>query len=224
MKLEGIQLGRAVAALMVLLYHCNDFFLPERLYAGLDGGRIFRMGYAGVEFFFVLSGFIMILVHRSDFDQPDRAAAYLRKRIVRIYPLLWIVLLGVLALNHVAGRASDPSAIAATFTLWPIRGDLVLVPAWTLQHEMLFYLLFMLVIINVRIGLSLLAIWMAGCLAAAFVGPFTYPFSFLFSPYNLLFPFGMLAGLVVKKVSKRDARQAFATGLLLFVAVGLSEA
>lgn len=53
--LQGLQCGRAVAALLVVIFHANSFLLPNRLYDGLHAGRLFNFGYAGVEFFFVLS-------------------------------------------------------------------------------------------------------------------------------------------------------------------------
>lgn len=71
-KLHAIQAGRAVAAIMVVAYHANDFVLPLRLYDGRIAWRGFGMGYVGVEFFFVLSGFIMFYVHRQDFGHPWR--------------------------------------------------------------------------------------------------------------------------------------------------------
>ena len=85
--LAGLQCGRAVAAVMVAIFHANVFLLPSKFYAGEGAGAAFNFGYAGVEFFFVLSGFIMVLVHRRDFGQPSKAVVFLRKRIVRIYPI-----------------------------------------------------------------------------------------------------------------------------------------
>lgn len=223
MRLEGIQMGRAVAALMVVVFHANVFFLPQRLYDGVSAGRAFNMGYSGVEFFFVLSGFIMVLVHRRDFGRPDRALAFLRKRVVRIYPILWVVLVGVLILDRLAGTVSDPATIAASFTLWPIDGPLILIPAWSLQHEMLFYLLFLLAILDVRLGLGLFGLWILGCIVAALAGVEAYPYDFLFGSHNLLFPFGMLAALIATRVGAWPAWPVFTAGALLFLAVGLSE-
>ena len=61
-KLDGLQAGRAIAALMVVAFHANVFILPSKIFDGVGAGSVFNMGYAGVEFFFVLSGFIMFFV------------------------------------------------------------------------------------------------------------------------------------------------------------------
>lgn len=79
-RLDGLQAGRAVAAVMVVLYHLTVYFLPEHYYGGEKvGPGLFKMGYAGVEFFFVLSGFIMVFVHMRDFGVPERAPRFLEK-------------------------------------------------------------------------------------------------------------------------------------------------
>ena len=76
--------------------------------AGEGAGAAFNFGYAGVEFFFVLSGFIMVLVHRRDFGQPSKALVFMRKRVVRIYPIYWLVMAFLLAIYFVSpGRGPD---------------------------------------------------------------------------------------------------------------------
>ncbi len=54
-KLDGLQCGRAVATLMIVAFHANVFILPDRLLDGVKASRVFNMGYAGVELFFVLA-------------------------------------------------------------------------------------------------------------------------------------------------------------------------
>jgi peptidoglycan/LPS O-acetylase OafA/YrhL len=81
-----LQAGHAIAALIVVAFHANVFILPDRLYHGGAASRAFNMGYAGVEFFFVLSGFIMFYVHAKDFSLPHWAPDFLRKCIGRINP------------------------------------------------------------------------------------------------------------------------------------------
>ena len=92
---DTLQVGRAAAAIAVVFFHAHVFFIPERLYPGETISRVFNIGYSGVEFFFVLSGFIMILVHRADIGVPARARRFLRKRLVRIVPFYWVVTLAL---------------------------------------------------------------------------------------------------------------------------------
>ncbi|HBX93889.1 MAG TPA: hypothetical protein DEG79_13690, partial [Hyphomonas sp.] len=93
--LTSLQGGRAIAALMVVFYHLNIFILPKRLYAetGEALHPVANMGYSGVEFFFALSGFLMLYIHRRDFGAPQKAYSYAIKRVSRIYPAYWLVLI-----------------------------------------------------------------------------------------------------------------------------------
>lgn len=228
MKLDGLQAGRAIAALLVIVFHANIFILPHRLYEGASAGRIFNFGYAGVEFFFVLSGFIMVFVHRQDFSVPDRASDFLRKRVLRIYPVYWVVYLALTALYFIdtgsgPEHARDPIAIVTSMLLVPMEKLPVMQVAWTLQHEMLFYLVFTLLVINLRIGVAAFAIWMAACLIANVGRGLSYPWGFLLSAYNLLFLVGIAAALTYRRLTPGMARVALAVGTVLFLAVGLSE-
>lgn len=157
--LNGLQGGRAVAAIMVAIFHANVFLLPTGFYGGQTAGAVFNFGYAGVEFFFVLSGFIMLLVHRRDFGHAEQAGAFLKKRVLRIYPIYWLVLLFLLAIYFASpGRGPDharePMAIVTSFLLWPTVQGPIMQVAWTLQHEMLFYLVFAVMILHLRIGIA----------------------------------------------------------------------
>ncbi|NBQ54213.1 MAG: acyltransferase, partial [Proteobacteria bacterium] len=46
----------------------------------------------GVDFFFVLSGFIILHAHMDDIGRPARLGRYLWRRAVRVYPIYWICL------------------------------------------------------------------------------------------------------------------------------------
>jgi exopolysaccharide production protein ExoZ len=90
-SLDTLQAGRAFAALAVVLFHLNIYAFGTKPHMGGELSSLFNMGYAGVEFFFVLSGFLMMHVHHADLGRPEKLAAYARKRAVRIYPMYWIV-------------------------------------------------------------------------------------------------------------------------------------
>ncbi len=86
-----LQVFRGLAALLVVYHHAN------REVAGVFGDSwwrsLFDLGDAGVQFFFVLSGFIIYHVHRHDIGRPERTRRYLLKRIIRIYPIYILVTL-----------------------------------------------------------------------------------------------------------------------------------
>src|SRR5665213_484275 len=139
-RLVGIQAARGAAALLVVFYHAGRM-LSLNQYVGndpLDG--LFSFGHAGVDFFFVLSGFIIYFVHHKDLNSPQRVSRYAWRRFVRIYPIYWVVTLGAIALA-VAGHHNDISVqrITASFFLLPQAEDPIVGVAWTLEHEVLFY-------------------------------------------------------------------------------------
>jgi len=203
--------------------------LPKNFYNGAGAGDIFNFGYAGVEFFFVLSGFIMMLVHRKDFGRPDRVGLFLYKRVVRIYPIYWMVLTFLVAIYFAApGRgpdhARDVGAILASYTLWPTPEGPIMAVAWTLQHEMLFYLLFATVLWNIRFGGLLFGGWMLACLLAIpAYHDLSHPLSFLLKPHNLLFAVGIATALIHDRIAPTPACWLLAFGILVLFGMGTAE-
>ncbi len=88
---------RGWAALMVVFVHFRSFFHPS---IDLDEITFFlSKGYLWVDFFFILSGFVMSYVY--DIEHPQRHSIrdtfhYLIARIARIYPLHFITLVATL--------------------------------------------------------------------------------------------------------------------------------
>lgn len=148
-RLDSIQILRAIAVLMVALYHLTTLF-PEPLAArwAIPGPLYF--GYAGVDLFFVISGFIIMHVTRRE---PVDVGAFALKRIFRILPLYWGVtalLIGVWALHPamVPIRADTPGQFfVESFLLVPTRERPLLGVGWTLEHEFQFYILVALLLV-----------------------------------------------------------------------------
>lgn len=135
--LYGIQYLRAFAALAVVVFHA-----AER-----TGGH-FAIGAAGVDVFFVISGFIMWVI--SD-RRPVTPQRFLLDRIKRIAPSYWLVT-GIMVAGALAGlfpnlQLSAGHLLGSLFFI-PVRspssGEIwpVLVQGWTLNFEMFFYVLF----------------------------------------------------------------------------------
>jgi len=99
---------RALAALLVLGMHTE-----QNVPAGLDSLLpFFARGYLGVDFFFVLSGFIITHVYFASLASPSRSAMqiFLWHRFIRLYPVHITVLAGLVAivfLAHAAGFGSS---------------------------------------------------------------------------------------------------------------------
>lgn len=124
-SLRSIQYLRGIAALAVVAHHTTWTHT--------------QVGQAGVDLFFVISGFIM--VHVS--GREPSPAAFLRARAVRVVPLYWLATL----LAAVLARTTDAGHLLASLLFLPHagpdgRGWPVLVQGWTLNFEALFYLLF----------------------------------------------------------------------------------
>ncbi|MBA4334995.1 MAG: hypothetical protein C0420_08825, partial [Methylobacterium sp.] len=85
-----IQVLRALAAFMVAVHHVQpDAAVLARLAGQPFAGSDLLPWMAGVDIFFVVSGFIMVHASASLFDRPGAPALFLKRRLVRIVPLYW---------------------------------------------------------------------------------------------------------------------------------------
>jgi peptidoglycan/LPS O-acetylase OafA/YrhL len=109
---------RGIFALWVLAYHIEFF-------SGMPRGEpIMSYGFLGVEFFFLLSGFILANAYGSTFADRWELKSYrhyLVRRIRRIFPLHWAVL-AVVALSATILAPAPP--------LWPLLGEITLTHMW----------------------------------------------------------------------------------------------
>ncbi|MEM1148932.1 MAG: acyltransferase [Pseudomonadota bacterium] len=142
--LNRIQAARAIAAYGVVLYHLAS----ELDFAAEYAGPAFTVGKGGVDLFFVISGFIMVHVTR-DTETPW---GFFAKRVFRIVPLYWLATAAVLVLVAIRpwlvqpARVS-PETIAASLSFFPMfdnnmEARPLLFLGWTLNYEMMFYLIF----------------------------------------------------------------------------------
>ena len=200
---QSLQACRAAAALLVVLFHLGGTFAQQKYfgYAGFD--RLFSWGDSGVDFFFVLSGFLITTVHRRDFGHPEALPRYLLKRAVRIYPTYWLICLAVClaALLVPALRAalpSEPLVFLRAFLLIPQDPDVVgglgspiLFVAWSLQYEMMFYAVVAAFIFNRGLGWGVVAALLVLNLGCAIRTGCTFPASFVASDMVFLFALGV---------------------------------
>lgn len=226
-RLQALEAGRAVAALMVVAFHAHQQTIP-RAYDGADSWDGLAMGDAGVEFFFVLSGFIMLYAHRGRLGDRGLCSGFLYGRFVRIFPLYWLVFLPLISLYLLLGKGPDHArdllvAIGQS-ALLPVGDHMILTVAWTLSHEMLFYVIFAALFLSRALGRAVLLAWFTGCAFFFLTGTPRGALEFVFSHYNLLFFFGMAAAFVHSAIPPRVAAIAAGAGACLFLAAGLSDA
>ncbi|MEH3086328.1 MAG: acyltransferase [Xylophilus ampelinus] len=227
-KLQGIEAGRGLAAFLVVMYHAARHFKADIGY--LPWGGIFHFGHVGVDFFFVLSGFLIYFVHAGDLGRPQRLVRYLRRRTVRIYPVYWAALLGALALVLLSRNQTVPEAwlLLQTMFLAQPLGTPLLGVAWTLQHEMLFYGVFALAILNVRLGQAVLCFWLCMILAQWAAGASWFQqdlYRIAMNPFNLEFFMGMGGAWLVRRKAALAGRPGLllAVGGLLFAVLAVAE-
>lgn len=144
----GVQALRAVAALLVVLFHLQSV---TRVGFGVDWQGL-SFGAAGVDLFFVISGFVMVVTATRAQQGPGAARDFMARRLNRIVPLYWLVTASKLALTlavprlavNDAGPAWHSVASFLFIPAWNARHEAypVILQGWTLSFEMLFYLLF----------------------------------------------------------------------------------
>ncbi|MER5931602.1 acyltransferase [Streptomyces sp. NPDC002054] len=153
-RLRALDGLRLLAALMVALYHFGGRNgdvskawgdSPRDLFP--DAAPWFAYGPLGVQFFFVISGFVICM---SAWGRPLRS--FLASRVARLYPAYWVAVVlvtVVFALPMVAWRTVSPTDFLANLTMLqqPMGAERVLGVCWTLWAEMRFYVLFALFVI-----------------------------------------------------------------------------
>jgi exopolysaccharide production protein ExoZ len=234
MKLLGIEASRGFAALLVVTVHASRLLAGPRYAGAVPFGGLFTFGHAGVDFFFVLSGFIITYVHGADVGRPARFETYARKRLTRIYPTYWVALAIMLGLMVVSptpdGAEHQLGNLVTSILLLPWPTDPLLGVAWSLKHEMLFYLLFGVLVLHRRAGQVVLAAWGAltvlnvACTWASGTPLFHGLWgSLVFRIFNAEFFFGIAVAALVRRGWIRRPWGAAVIGLVLFLGSGLYE-
>lgn len=80
---------RGIAAILVVLYHFTIVFKDQLGYSFFNG--FFLFGQSGVDFFFILSAFVITYRYFHVKANKESVAIFVKKRFMRIYPLYWIV-------------------------------------------------------------------------------------------------------------------------------------
>ena len=150
-RIVSIQLLRFLAALGVLIAHAEllSYHLGQFLGVNLARVPLALKGGVGVDLFFAISGFVMVHSSRRLYGAPGGRGTFATRRLVRIVPLYWLGTLVALAWTLHFGPRPDTASIVQSFAFIPFRSDAgsgrvapVLETGWTLNYEMLFYLLF----------------------------------------------------------------------------------
>lgn len=200
-EVVGVQYLRAFAASSVLLHHALDQY--PQTHALMPNGAF----QGGVDIFFVISGFIMM---HTTAHRRMTGTEFLKRRLLRIAPLYWIMTLFVAMLAVLAPAAlrdtvfTVPHFVASLlFFPYPnparlLNYDPLIKLGWTLNYEMFFYLVFALLIFlaPARRFLALLLSFLLLIATTRLLAIGSGPFLFWSDPIVLEFVSGCALGVL----------------------------
>ena len=203
-QLYGIQALRALAAFMVAVHHAqHDAVVVAQRAGGSFAPSTLLPWMAGVDIFFVVSGFIMVHASAGLFDRPGGARQFMGRRLARIVPLYWaattlFLLVGLVVPAALNSGVPGIAQIAGSYLFWPIVSTQGLAQpvyslGWTLNYEMLFYALFGAgLLLPGRFTLPAVTLALFALVAVeAMAGPLALPLGFWGQPIVLEFAAGM---------------------------------
>ena len=150
-RLESLQVLRAIAAFMVVAFHAQN---PAFAIAGFDGPKPV-WGAAGVDVFFIISGFVMIYITET---RTTQAGKFAFDRFARIFPNYWLATaLAVILSLLLPGLLNFPTepgyAVNSALLIPDLRPGTadsynpLVYPGWTLRFELMFYAVFALALL-----------------------------------------------------------------------------
>ena len=221
-QIDSIQILRGIAALSVAIGHAQR----NAILVAAANHREFNpvlldLTEAGVDLFFVISGFVMVYASRNLFAAPAGSLLFLSRRIARIVPLYWsmtaiFLMAELVSPSLISDGRPDLSEIFASYFFIPYyRPDSswmhpIYSVGWTLNYEMFFYAIFCCVIV-LPVKRALAALTTMFCtlaMAGMIFRPAPGIFFFWSRPVILEFVLGAWIGYVCLtgfKVTKRTA-------------------
>lgn len=200
-----LQIFRGFAALMVVIHHAVGSL---KYYHNINNGFldvIGKFGKLGVDFFFILSGFIISYSVYYKYKNPDSFINYIKNRIVRIYiPYLPIGIFMYILYCYFPGfsNGSREISLLTSMTLIP-DGNPALSVAWTLTFELCFYLLFSISFYSRELWNYFILFWTILILTFNYTSFANFSintnpiFRVLKSTYNIEFILGYLLSLLI---------------------------
>ena len=214
-KNDGLQILRAIAALLVVYAHAIDLVEGHGTPKQISFYYLENFGACGVDIFFAISGFILsTVILRTKPDLPNKAFDFIVRRYIRILPIYWMISLyyvgSGIKRHHLDAGLFFNSYFLLPSLRYPMHEPFIPL-GWTLIFEMFFYyvlafnLLFGKRAIIPRAILSILLLIGTG----AVVG-FHRPILILIAnPINIEFVLGCCIALVYWKIGRQPALGSF---------------
>jgi peptidoglycan/LPS O-acetylase OafA/YrhL len=233
MRYKTLDSWRGICALLVVLYHASG--------SGSIGGSAFIRGaFLFVDFFFVLSGFVMSEAYLSRIGSGEAFRTFLIRRLGRVWPLHAAMLLAFLVLELVKlGLVTrlgvqlssapftgtlDPSGLLPSVLLANAMGLLPSltwnIPSWSIAAEYWTYVVFGLLVWRVRAQVTAGALVLAAGAAAALVVWSRHGMDATYDLGIVRCLYGFFVGVLVHRISQasRARRAPIGTAVELAVA------
>lgn len=147
----NIQFLRAMAAILVMLFHLSQYFERSEGASRYFHSLFNQFGYAGVDIFFVISGYVLWVSSRS-YQENNSRLLFLYNRACRVYLGYWPFFLIALLIFFMFGKPSlgQTDYVGSFFLYQTDLRNLLLPISWTLVFELYFYLGFFIFLIFPR--------------------------------------------------------------------------
>lgn len=220
-KFSSLQAARGLAALLVVAFH--SIFINAKYIQGESIiPELFVFGQTGVDLFFALSGFVMILAFRNKFGLRGETLNFLKGRFLRIYPTYWVYFLAVLLVFSIKPEMVNTSQggysnLLSSFLLLPEESAPLVMVAWSLTHEIWFYLIFALILqLPLKYVSASLVTWLLAIVFASFfiTATGTPYLRIITHEFSIEFILGALAAIAYLKVVRRPALKKTLPALL----------
>jgi peptidoglycan/LPS O-acetylase OafA/YrhL len=223
-------LGRALACLLVVVYHAAGTASLPKYFGEHPLSALMTIGYVRMPFFFAMSGFLLSWLYLKQPGHGTKAAAFLLKRLSRIYPIYWFVLCCVLVVQVFALKQPDALSDWSFFETAlllpqpPVGADgtgaPVIYPAWVLQYELAAYCLLAVALWRPAMlraylfAFPVLYIWLSGS--------HVFLLSFLGSNWLLIFWMGAVAAWVARDMQSKHRSIVLALAMLWLLGTALT--
>lgn len=122
--LDGL---RGTAALLVVAYH---IFEGLAFAAGADTITFLNHGYLAVDFFFILSGFVIGYAYDDRLALSMTTGQFIKRRLIRLHPMIVMGgLIGVVAFLVQGGVKWDGTPVAISLVMLALLCDIFMIPA-----------------------------------------------------------------------------------------------
>lgn len=158
MRIEQLTFTRFLAALSIVIFHYGKgSFLFNNQYISF----IFQQANVGVSYFFILSGFVMIIAYGS--RDNINFMEYIKNRLARIYPVYLLAIFLILGASLFKNsNYSDLLLNILMIQSWiPQKALTINLPGWSLSVELFFYIAFPILMNKIysKLKLKINAIW-----------------------------------------------------------------